>query len=309
MDEPVEDQQARFTLALEDVATGAGPASQHRSLLSHLEADDLDRFRGVWAQLSDGQKLALLDALSRDETDSLRLDFNEVYHLGMGDSSSAVRLRAVQSTVEDESAWLLERLLTLLVSDHDADVRAAAATALEPFAQRAELGELHPTDTERIRRALLETTHRAGERLDVRAEALATLGYFSDAAVRLELEEAYQDEALRLHAIRGMGHSAEPEHLDRVLAVLEDSDDVLRRAGALAAGEIGDERAVTALVELIDDPAQPVRLAAISALGEIGGDEAREALVYALEDKRPTIREAAEEALANIDFLEDPLGA
>ena len=77
---------------------------------------------------------------------------------------------------------------------------------------------------------------------------------------------------------------------------------------AEAAGEIGDESAVSDLIELVDDPALSVRLAAIGALGEIGGEEARDALIYTMEDEDATIREAAEEALAEIDFFDDPHG-
>jgi HEAT repeat protein len=202
---------------------------------------------------------------------------------------------------------LLERLEKLLVEDDDADVRAAAAAALQSFAQRAELGELTDEQAARLRQTLLETIHRPGERQDVRAEALATIGYFSDPTVSRELGAAFHDEATRLYSLRGMGHSADPTWVDTILEQVEHPDDPIREAAAAALGEIGEERAVPALTDLIDDPALPVRLAAIAALGEIGGGEAREALVYALEDKDESIRDAAEAALEALDFFDDPL--
>ena len=307
-DEPqTESREQQLAQALKDVGAGGGAESEHLSGLSHLLPADLERFRQVWRPLGELQKLALLDALSAQEAASLRLEFNAIYHLAMDDASAAVRQRAVQSTVEDESVWLLERLLSLLTEDGAGEVRVAAAWALQPFAQRAELGKLGDDQAARLRQTLLETIHRPGERVDVRAKALATLGFFSDTVVSRELGAAFHDEETRLHALRGMGHSADPTWLDTILEVLDDPDDAIRESAARAAGEIGEERAVEALTELVDDSALPVRLAAIEALGEIGGEAAREVLIYALEDKRDEIREAAEEALERLDFFEDPL--
>jgi HEAT repeat protein len=298
-----------FEQALTDTAAGRGPDSAHRDALSHLSPEQLPRFRAVWEALDERQKLALLQSLADAEYDTLRVDFNEIYHLGMVDESAEVRRTSVESTVEDDSRWLLDRLLSLVARDQEADVRAAAAAALGPFALRAELEELPRADARRVRDALIETIHRPGERIDVQAAALGSVGYFTDELVRRELEAGYRDEALRLEALRGMGRSANPVWLETLLREFDNPDDALRLAAAEAAGEIGDAAAVEGLIELIDDPALPVRLAAIAALGEIGGEEAREALVYALEDELEEVREAAEAALEEIDFFEDPLGS
>lgn len=296
-----------FERALTDVEAGRGPTSVHVGGLSHLLPEQIERFRPAWERLSERQKLALLDALHRHEVDALRYDFNAVYRLGMADENAAIRQRAIEATVEDDSPWLLDRLQSLLVHDSEAEVRAAAAAALDSFAQRAELGELPEADSERLRALLLETIHRPGERLDVRAQALATVGYFSGDRVRRELEAGFRDEVLKIYALRGMGHSADPVWTSTVVAELEDRDDLVRETAATAAGEIGDDSAVGALIDLIDDPSPEVGLAAIAALGEIGGDEAREALVYALDDERPDVREAAQAAIEEIDFWDEPL--
>lgn len=306
-DESAEARERDLERALDDVAAGGGPASQHLSSLSHLLPADVGRFRQAWEPLTERQKLALLDALTTAEGASPRLDFNAIHHLGTEDASPGVRQRAIESTVEDESVWLLERLMKLLVEDDEAGVRAAAALALQPFAQRAELGELTDDQAARLRQTLLETIHRPGERPDVQVEALSTIGFFSDVTVSRELGAAFHEQGTRLHALRGMGHSAGPTWVDTIIEVLDDPDDAIRATAAGALGEIGEERAVPALIELVDDPALPVRLAAIAALGEIGGQEAREALIYALEDRSDDIREAAEAALETLDFFDDPL--
>lgn len=295
--------------ALSDTAAGRGPASAHLAALSHLSPEQLARFRTVWGNLAERQRLDLLQALSDAEYGTLRLDFNEIYHLGMVDESADVRRVSVESTVEDDSRWLLDRLLSMVTRDQEANVRAAAAAALGPFALRAELEELPQADAPRIRDTLIETIHRPGERIDVQAAALNSVGYFTDELVHRELEAGYRDEALRVEALRGMGHSAAPVWLETLLREFESPDDALRRAAAEAVGEIGDVAALEGLIELVDDPALPVRLAAIAALGEVGGEEAREVLVYALEDELEAVRQAAEAALEEIDFFEDPLGS
>jgi HEAT repeat protein len=297
----------QFEQALADVAAGRGSSSPHLAGLSHLVAEQLSLFAEVWKSLPEQQKLALLESLSREEHDTLRLEFNAIYHVGLSDDSPSVRRASIEATIEDDSSWLLERLLLVLVDEHDPDVRAAAADALSPFARRAELGELPTVEAERIRQGLVEVIHRPGERRDVRANALAAVGYFSGELIRRELEAGFRDEALRLHALRGMGRSANPDWLSTIVGQLDNPDEALRLAAAAAAGEIGDEQAIPDLASLLDDPAIAVRLAAIAALGEIGGEEAREALIYALEDKRPAVREAAQAALAELDFFEDPL--
>jgi HEAT repeat protein len=297
----------QFEDVLADLGAGRGPKSPHLVLLSDLADNQLERFAAVWMALGEEQKLELLEALSRNESKEARLDFNAAYHLGIADERPLVRRRAIEATVEDDSPWLLERLLALLTGDPDAGVRAAAAAGLEPFARRAELGELAPADSERIRHVLVQAIHRQEEQHNVLEAAVAGLGYFSDDVIRQELAAAFDNEALRLSALRGMGHSADPVWLETILDELHDSDDEVRQVAAQAAGEIGDEAAVEELSNLIDDSARAVRLTAIAALGEIGGAEAREALIYALQDEDETIRQAAEAALEEMEFFEEPL--
>lgn len=302
--EPILEDQ--FERALSELEAD-GTSVRFQDGLSLLLPEQVERFRSVWDCFSEARKIRLLESLSAEESESLRLDFNAIYHVGMSDESSRVRLCAIESVVEDDSAWLLERLLELLADDDEAEVRAGAATALEPFSDRAELGELDDDSAARLRRSLLGTIHRPGERLDVRAAALATVGYFSDEVAQRELTKGFDDDGLRLCAVRGMGHSADSGWLDTLLPLLDEPDEALREAAATAVGEIGDQRAVPELIELIDDPDLGVRQAAIAALGDIGGQEARDALVYAAEDGNPEISEAAQAALEEIDFFEDPL--
>ena len=300
-------REASFEQALVDVAEGRGAASARLTALSHLSPDQVRRFEERWIGLSEHEKLALLESLRSEESDNFRCEFNAIYHLAMDDASARVRQRAIESTIEDDSRWLLEKLLATLRGDEGPDIRAAAARALGPLAQRAELEDLPYTDGTELRETLLAVAARGSERLDVRGEALASAGYFSAEPVQRALREAFWDEGLRLYAMRGMGHSADPRWLEALLEQCEDNDDVVRQTAARAAGEIGDEEAVETLTELLEDPSLEVRLAAIEALGEIGGDEAKNALVYAMEDGSDVIRQAAETALEEIESYDQPL--
>lgn len=304
-----EQPEDKFEPALADLAAGRELTGERLAALTDLGPPELERFAPVWAGLDDQRKVELLDLLSDFELENARTDFNAIYHLGMADPDAAVRARAIRSTIEDTSAWLFEHLLELVEQDPAPEVRAAAAQALQPFAQRAELGELGQEDGDRLRRELLAAYHRSDERTDVRAAALEAVGYFSDREAQVELGQAIRDPALHLYALRGMGHSCDEGWLDLVLDEFEHPDERLRVAAASAAGEIGSEEAVEALTDLIDDESLDVRVAAIWALGETGGDQARESLVYALEDKREVIRDAAARAIELLDGYGDPFEA
>jgi HEAT repeat protein len=302
------DQRAAFQAGLAGVRAGR-LSDEGLNGLSHLTPEQEGEFEEAWRELSVKQRLTLLEALSLEELESLRLDFNAIYHLAMLDEDDAVRRAAIQAVVEDDSSWLLSRLLHLVVSDPEPEVRAAAALGLGSFAQRAELGDIEAESrlSIRDRDTLIETIHRPGERVDVQAAALESLGFISGDLVSNEIEAAFREPETRLQALRAMGHSADPQWLGKIFDLFNDPDDTLRATAAQAAGEIGDESAIAGLTELIDDSELPVRIAAIGALGEIGGDEARELLIYALEDKREVIREAAAAAIETLDFFDDPM--
>lgn len=67
-------------------------------------------------------------------------------------------------------------------------------------------------------------------------------------------------------------------------ALLKDPKAQVRKRAALAAGRIGDERAVETLVELLSDEVVDVRVTAAFALGEIESLKAADAVLAALKD-------------------------
>jgi HEAT repeat protein len=276
--------------------------------LSMLEGDDLASFREVWRQLPAPARARLVRALHDAAENRLRLDFSALNRLALDDEDPRVRLAGIQSTIEDRSQALLERLLEVVRHDAHVELRTAAAEDLARFALLAELEDLEGDSGARLRTTLADAVRDEHEDQRVRGAALAALGYFSDAGMMEELASAFTMPELRLGAVRGMGRSADPRWTDRLMPVLGSDDPEMRAEAARALGEIEDERAVTPLVELIDDPVPEVGLAVIEALGHIGGEEAREALLFAAEDSQDRIREAAGKALQEIEEAEaDPL--
>jgi HEAT repeat protein len=300
------ERERLFTRALRAIESLGELATEEIQALAHLDRDDLARLRFVWDGLDSGHRIGLLNRLHQWEEANHRLEFNAIYRLGLDDLDARVRNTAIRSVVEDRAPELLARLSQLATGDPDADVREAAAAGLAPFALRAELGELHPSDAELVERALFSVLDRAEEPSEVRGAALASLGYLDTVKVAEEIQAAFEDPALRQSALRAMGRSANPTWLDALRLEATSESPATRAEVARASGEMADERAVAFLADMVDDPVIDVRLAAIAALGQIGGEEAREALIYALEDKREVVREAAEAALNELEVEEDP---
>jgi HEAT repeat protein len=297
-----DEEQAEFERALHAVAAEEPIPRSELETLSMLEGRDLGRFRQeAWGPLGARARARLILALRNAAEERLRLDFSAVNHLALDDADALVRLAGVQAAIEDRSPALLDKLLDLVATDPDSDVRNAAAEDLARFTLLAELEDLDRATVSSLRSQLRKVVHDAEQAPKVRIAALAALGYFSDDATAGELAAGFGDLTLRLGAVRGMGRSADPRWTDRLMPVLGSDDPAQRRAAAEALGEIEDERAVGPLVEVVDDPDSEVRLAVIQALGQIGGEEAREALLYVAEASEDRIREAAEQALEALE--------
>jgi HEAT repeat protein len=303
-----EEQQADFARALASIAE-QGPMSQEEvDTLSVLEGEDLARFRDVWSALPAAARERLVRALRGAADQRLRLDFSAVNHVALEDADPKVRMAGIVSATDDRSPELLSKLVDMMSSDPELEVRWAAVEDLARFTLLGELEDLDAPTTADLRARLVAAVHDTQQDAAVRSSALAALGYFSDAETAREVASGFSDPVLRLGAVRGMGRSADPRWTDRLMPVLGSDDPQQRVEAARALGELVDERAVTPLVELVDDPEMDVRLAVIQALGHIGGEDSREALLFLAEAGEEQIREAADRALEEIEAAEgDPM--
>jgi HEAT repeat protein len=97
-----------------------------------------------------------------------------------------------------------------------------------------------------------------------------------------------------------LGNEAEKQAVEPLIAKLDDSDEGVRQAAAMALGEIKDTQAVEPLIAKLDDSDEGVRQAAAMALGEIKDTRAVEPLIAKLDDSDEGVRQAAAMALGEI---------
>lgn len=273
--------------------------------LTDLSTPQLQQLRAVWSSLPDPERINLLAILRRQTEGDALLDFDAVYEMAMEDPNSDVRRMAIAAAVDDESQSFMDRLIDLVATDPDPMVRTAAADRLETFALDAEVGKLPEEEGRRVEKALLDRVKSETEDTSVRSAALASLGYFSSAEVRAEIERALTRSGLKTAALRAIGRSIDPEWTDTLKESMGSDDPEIRREAAIAAADYEDT--VAGLGDLVDDPDKSVRMAAIASLGQIGGPEVRDILDYCYESPDPEIRKAAAAAMDEIDAAESPL--
>lgn len=275
-------------------------------LLSGLGSRESGRLAAVWSGLPDPERLRLLATLRRQAEEDHLLDFGAVYQMAMSDPNADLRRLAIIASAQEERPQLLPRLLELCDRDPDEMVREAAAERLAAFAYEAEVGGLPESQGREIERVLLKRVQSETEAPNVRAAALASVGYFSTESVRAEVRRALTRDSLRIAALRAIGRNCDPIWTSELVQQMGNADPAVRREAAEAAADYEDT--VAALSDLVDDPDLSVRLAAISSLGTIGGPQAYEVLVYCYESHDPAIKKAATEAIREIEADEDPMG-
>ncbi len=274
--------------------------------LSGLASEQLRQLRGVWSTLPDPERMNLLASLRRHAEENTLTDFDAIYQAAMDDRNGDVRRVAVSAVLGDRDLGILAKLLELCASDAEEVVRATAAERLGGFAYEAEVGTLPAETARQIERVLLERVQSETEAPNVRAQALASAGYFSSESVRGEIRRSLTREGLRIAAIRAIGRNLDPEWTSVLIEQMASEDPAIRQEAAEAAADYEDT--VDALTDLVDDPVVAVRLAAIVSLGKIGNAEAKDALIYCFESNDPVIKKAATAALREIETAEDPLG-
>lgn len=277
-------------------------------ILSALGPESLRVFWLAWRQFPAERRHELVQALDELGEDNLDLDFRPVLRACLSDDDPEVRAAAIRGLWEDDSERTMDRLITLL--DDDAGiVRAAAAVALAPFAQRAELGELTMPAAQRILSALLGAVIDPEQPLEVRRRAVEGLGYFAgsrEAQTEIGRAYAHSEVTMRESAVLAMGRSMRPTWFPYIERELKSPSPALRYEAARAVGELADDGRplLPALLPLVDDDDTEISLAAIWALGQIGGSNAKRLLERLARSKDVTRRQAANDALEELS-LED----
>jgi HEAT repeat protein len=291
--------------ALLDESTPFSPRYLHR--LSDLQPVDSVSLTQTWPQISIRRREALLEDLEEIHIADDLLSFEEVARVALKDSAPGVRRRAINILREYELVDLLPTFVHMSEHDPDAEVRAAAATALSTYIYLGEVEEISPKRLLLVEECLLRLVNSTEPPL-VRRRALEALGYSSRKEVVPLIEEAYASTDIDwlVTALYAMGRSANTRWKQQVLKMLDHKRPVVRAEAASAAGELEIKSAVPHLLELLEDVDLDVRMASIWSLSQIGGEGVRAALENLLE-----ITDDDEEAnqidnaLENLDFTEE----
>jgi len=286
------------------------PSAAQLASLSHLDSEDVALLAEAWQDVAAERRRLVLVQLAEMAEDNVDLNFDAAFKLALQDESGPVRAQAIRGLIEYEGRDLISVLATMLREDADLDVRSEAAIALGRYALEAELGHLYDSDREAIADILMESAEDNDEDIGVRAKAIEALGAISGDEIDNLIESIYAEDSmvLKIGAVDAMGRSCNDTWLPIVLKELEHRAPLMRHAAAFAAGEIGEEEAVSPLQRVaIQDPDPEVRHAAIRALGSIGGPRASVALKTVLYEGHDDDRPAIEEAQQELSFYDDPL--
>ena len=276
--------------------------------LSDLSPEEKDILMKVWLDIDVERRRQIVSRLAALLEDNLELDFDEIFHICLGDTDSQVRAQAAEGLYNSEERSLIEPLINLLLQDEEYTVRAAAAGALGKFAMLAELGKLTETDTYKVEEALLSAFDTENEHTLVRCKALEAVSPLGRPHIEEMIREAYYSDELEFQtsALYAMGRNCNPGWLPLLLKELRSPDSQLRFEAVRACAEIEAEEAAPHLLELTRDIDVEVMTSAIEALGRIGGDLAQDVLKNCLKSPDEVVREAARDALDEIAFWDDP---
>ncbi len=175
---------------LRELANEGVPLSRaNLRALSKLTPGERDELHAAWPGIAATRRQAIVEQLRLISDSAVDVDFTPVFLRALHDDAPGVRAAAIQALWEYEGRDIIETLATLLATDGEIGVRAAAAEALGRFALLAEHGKLRPPDTSRVDEALRDAATGAATPLEVRARAIEAAGARSEPWVAAIIDE------------------------------------------------------------------------------------------------------------------------
>jgi HEAT repeat protein len=309
---PVDDRKERLTAALDAFLNNDVHATDVAAL-ADLRREEMPSIESNWSRISDSGRVAIIRWVAELSEDRVELTFGRLLRFALMDASPAVRQLALRSLWEDEGSDLPSRLVSILRDDPSADVKAEAAALLGRCVDRfATQGDIQ-ADENTVRSALLESWRDGSQAPVVRRRSLESVsGFGADDEIRRAIGDAFDhdDGFIAVGAVRAMGRTMCSDYLGSILAEMGSDNAEFRYEAAIAAGELGDSRAVSELASLLDDEDAEVRHAAMTALGRIGGQAAIRALSSKLDGEQTgsdaeSLAEALEYAMLDVDPSEN----
>jgi HEAT repeat protein len=291
--------------ALLDIENQFHPRYLYR--LSDLEPEEIAALQKTWHHIPLLRRQALMRDLEELGNSNDLLSFEAIGRHALCDEDPGVRSLAVRILWEFETVDLVPLFLNLLETDSDADVRAATASALGRFVYLGEIDQIPENILRDIEDRLLRLI-QSNDPPQVRRRALESVSYSSRPEVSALIEEAFSSGKTEwmATALIAMGRSIDELWVEDVISMLDSKFPILRAEAARAAGELEIGDSVPRLIELLDDSDENVRKAAVWSLSQIGGEGVREAIEQLLEEA-DDYEEAdlLQNALDNLSFTED----
>jgi HEAT repeat protein len=242
---------------------------------SDLTAAELAELKPVWEKLPAARKVSVLqDIEDLAEADTLT-NFEELARYCITDSVGDVRVLAIRLLWECDDRGLVDKFIKIMHNDPDAQVRAAAASALGSYVYEGELEELPETLLKKIVDELLGI-YRSDQPITVRRHALESLGFSSHEDVPELIQSAYKSGTpdMMASALFAMGRSADQKYAKPIKTNLHNPNSSIQLEAVRAAGELDLKEVREDLLEMVDsgDLDEEVFYAAIWSLSQIGGN-------------------------------------
>jgi HEAT repeat protein len=294
-------------IIVEMADTGKTLVNTHLAGLSDMTPTNIKDFLLVWRTIDPKRRRQIITRLNELETDSVELNFDNVFLSCLTDPDAIVRSESINGLWENEEPALITLLIDLLNNDPVEKVQTTAALALGRFALMAELGTIAPKYAIQVEHVLLGIIGDKNKSIEVRRRALEAVAPLSTEQVKTAIKTTYEshDERLSIGAIYAMGKNCDKKWLPFVIKELKNSDAEMRYEAVTACGEIGDEDIIQYLLPIANDEDIDVHLAVIQAMGKIGGNEARQYLKNNVGDPNEAVRDAIETALNEISIIDD----
>lgn len=214
----------------------------------------------------------------------------------------------VRGTVIEALVRYGKRVTPLLIeqlSAEDLEVQKSAVIALgrigDPNAVPALTQLLVPSEvSSEINQEQFLSDPPLPELMVVTANSLAQIGDRRAFDTLLSLI-GHPDNAVRLAVVAALNSLGHPDMLNRMIALLQDTDAYVRESAVKIAGYFAFNECVDILLERCQDPVEDVRKAAIELIPYLENAPVLLTLLNALERETPKVRAAAAKALGQMD--------
>ena len=198
--------------------------------MSSLSEGNIDQFNSAWASISIERKKEILDELTNLSEVDIKMDFSQIFLIGISDKNSLIREASVVGLWESNDRMIIKPLTALIRDDPSNPVRQAAAMTLATFTRRSQEGKLIHRDYQQIRESLLYAIEDESSDIDTKRRSIETIAHLGSSGIEDIIINAHKgyDSKLRQSAIYAMGRTSETRWIKLLIASLDDPDPAIR---------------------------------------------------------------------------------